>query len=94
MKEIKIISQTLRGLAHGQRMMIMRTINKSTSGELCVGSIYKQLKIEQSVCSQQLAKLFKAGLVTKERRGKQIFYRCNIQGLQTELKKVTEMLGI
>ena len=41
---------------------------------LTVGELYKQLKIEQSVCSQYLTALKAVGLVTVEREGRQRYY--------------------
>lgn len=48
---------------------------------ITVTEIYVKLRIEQSVASQHLAILRRAGVVLTERQGKYIFYTINYQRL-------------
>jgi DNA-binding transcriptional ArsR family regulator len=51
--------------------------------------MYGKLKLEQSVASQHLSILRKAGFVLTERQGKFIFYSVNYQ----RLKEVEQFVG-
>ncbi|MBL0309334.1 MAG: winged helix-turn-helix transcriptional regulator [Bacteroidetes bacterium] len=72
---IKRAALTLRALYHPLRKTILELIQDN--GESIVTDIYKKMKIEQSVCSQHLAILRRAEVVTTRRNGKQIFYSVN-----------------
>lgn len=78
----------LRAIDHELRQDILRFIHKQ--GRTSVTSIYTALKLEQSVASQHLAILRKAGCVNTLRIGKQIHYSVNhlrleeIQGIVEE----------
>jgi DNA-binding transcriptional ArsR family regulator len=50
--------------------------------DMIVTNIYKTLHYTQSVTSQQLGVLRKAGLVTTERRSRNIYYSANPERLQ------------
>lgn len=72
----------LRAANHRLRQDILNLLaNTSTKiGDeyvegMAVTDLFVTLRLEQSVASQHLAILRKAGLVTTERRGKQIFYK-------------------
>jgi DNA-binding transcriptional ArsR family regulator len=65
----------LRALNHKLRQ---RVIDLLEDGEtLTVTDIYIRLRLEQSVASQHLAILRRAGVVTTERQGKFIYYSIN-----------------
>lgn len=70
---IKAAQMILRALNHQLRRKILETIlnNKNC---LTVSEIYAMLLLEQSVASQHLAILRRAGAVTTQREGKHIFY--------------------
>jgi len=53
-----------------------------SSGSLAVNDLCEKLSSEQSIMSQHLAILRKAGLVNAERKGKQVFYSANQKQLQ------------
>ena len=82
--------ENYRAIVHPLRQQIIRLLHDNA--RMPVTSIYRKLKLEQSVASQQLAILRKAGLVLAEREGKQIFYSVNYQRLKL-LHKVAEMLN-
>ncbi|HMS99483.1 MAG: metalloregulator ArsR/SmtB family transcription factor [Saprospiraceae bacterium] len=65
----------LRAVNHKLRQ---RVIDLLEDGEtLTVTDIYIKLRLEQSVASQHLAILRRAGVVTTERQGKFIYYSIN-----------------
>ncbi len=72
---IKKAAMVLRSLNHKLRQQIIKTINESE--RLTVTQLYVKLRLEQSVASQHLAILRKAGVVGTEREGKFIFYSIN-----------------
>lgn len=65
----------LNTLSHDLRMKILATIEAEK--EMSVTPIYKKLKIEQSVASQHLALLKKAGFVTANKVGRYVMYSVN-----------------
>lgn len=62
----------LRAINHDLRRSIINLLEEEE--QLTVTDIYVRLRIEQSVASQHLAILRKAGIVVPERSGKFIFY--------------------
>jgi ArsR family transcriptional regulator, virulence genes transcriptional regulator len=62
-------------LAHPLRLDILNVIDENN--EVNVGDIYKALKIEQALASQQLRILRQSELVLTRRDQKFIFYRLN-----------------
>jgi DNA-binding transcriptional ArsR family regulator len=73
--ELKKAALILRAINHQLRQKILLLIHKQ--GKVNVSRIYAKLRIEQSVASQHLAVLRKAGFVTTEREGQNIFYSVN-----------------
>ena len=65
----------LRAFNNKLRQQVIRTIHENI--RLTVTQIYINLRLEQSVASQHLAILRKAGIVSAERDGKFIFYTIN-----------------
>jgi DNA-binding transcriptional ArsR family regulator len=72
---IKKAALVLRSLNHKLRQQMLITLNESN--RLTVTQLYVKLRLEQSVASQHLAILRKAGIVVTEREGKFIFYTIN-----------------
>ena len=62
----------LRALNHKLRQQIVKLIDENK--KLTVTEIYIRLRLEQSVASQHLAILRRAGIVKTERDGKFIYY--------------------
>ena len=60
-------------------------------GRITVTEIYVKLRLEQSVASQHLAILRKAGFVNTDRDGKFIYYSVNTNRLE-ELNQFVESL--
>jgi DNA-binding transcriptional ArsR family regulator len=66
---------TLRAINHPLRKEIITFLEEKK--KLTVTEIYVKLRMEQSVISQHLAMLRKAGVVNTEREGKYIYYSIN-----------------
>jgi ArsR family transcriptional regulator len=84
----------MRALAHPLRLDILNVID--TNEEVKVGDIYKALKIEQALASQQLRILRQADLVMTRRDQKFIFYRLNYPKIDMAGAKaptLSEMVG-
>ena len=75
---LKKSAQILRAINHPLRQRLLQFIR-----------IYKTLKLDQSLASQHLSILRKAGFVSTQRDGQNIFYSVNYDRLE-ELKKFTK----
>ncbi len=65
----------LRAVNHKLRQSIIELLEEGK--RMTVTEIYVKLRLEQSVASQHLAILRRAGVVVTEREGKYIFYSLN-----------------
>jgi DNA-binding transcriptional ArsR family regulator len=88
---IKKASLVLRSLNHKLRQQIIKLINESE--KLTVTEIYVKLRLEQSVASQHLAILRKAGIVSTKREGKFIYYTINTQRVEAIEEFVGKLVG-
>lgn len=87
--QLKKASLIFRAINHKLRQQIFKFINQH--GKITVTQIYVKLRLEQSVASQHLAILRKAGFVITERDGKFIYYSVN-QGRLAEVHKIAQDL--
>lgn len=87
--QVKKAAITLRAINHKLRQQIMRLLEDHQ--KMTVTEIYVQLRLEQSVASQHLAILRRAGIVETFRDGKYISYSINAARL-AQLNK--QVLGI
>jgi DNA-binding transcriptional ArsR family regulator len=87
--EVKKAALVLRALNHKLRQQILKMIDES--GKMTVTELYVKLRLEQSVASQHLAILRKAGFVKTDRDGKFIYYSVNISRMQ-ELNQFVKQL--
>jgi len=78
-QKLKQSALVLRALNHKLRRRIIEMLNENE--EMVVTDIYVKLRIEQSVASQHLAILRKAGIVNTTRNGKYILYSLNTERL-------------
>lgn len=69
---IKKAALVLRAINHKLRQQMLKLIDEH--GKITVTELYVKLRLEQSVASQHLAILRKAGFVKTEREGKFIYY--------------------
>src|SRR5215470_6757551 len=88
---LKKASLILRAINHKLRQQILKLIDEQ--GRITVTEIYVKLRLEQSVASQHLAILRKAGFVKTERDGKFIYYTVNPERLEELNKFVKELVG-
>jgi DNA-binding transcriptional ArsR family regulator len=65
----------LRAINHDLRQRIIKLLDDNS--RLTVTEIYVKLRLEQSVASQHLALLRRAGVVNTDRDGKFIYYSVN-----------------
>ena len=76
---IKKAAMILRSLNHKLRQQAIKTIHENK--RITVTGLYVKLRLEQSVASQHLAILRKAGIVLTLRDGKFIYYSINYSRL-------------
>src|ERR1051325_4325110 len=73
--QLKKAALILRAVNHKLRQQILKLIHQNE--RMTVTEIYVKLRLEQSVASQHLAILRKAGFVSTYRDGKFIYYSVN-----------------
>jgi len=88
--QLKKAALILRAVNHKLRQQIMKLIHQN--GKMTVTEIYVKLRLEQSVASQHLAILRKAGFVSTLRDGKFIYYSVNYNRLDQVHSIVHELL--
>jgi ArsR family transcriptional regulator, virulence genes transcriptional regulator len=88
--QIKKSSLILRALNHKLRQQILKLLEEQR--KLTVTEIYVQLRLEQSVASQHLAILRRAGIVKTEREGKFIYYALNHKRIAEINRCVVDLL--
>jgi DNA-binding transcriptional ArsR family regulator len=88
--QLKKAALILRAINHKLRQQILRLIHQN--GKMTVTEIYVKLRLEQSVASQHLAILRKAGYVHTLRDGKFIYYSVNYDRLTQVHGIVYELL--
>ncbi|MBS1916220.1 MAG: helix-turn-helix transcriptional regulator [Bacteroidetes bacterium] len=81
----------LRAVNHKLRQQIIRLLDESK--KLTVTEIYVQLRLEQSVASQHLAILRRAGVVKTERDGKFIYYTISNDRLAHIMQCVEDLIN-
>jgi len=89
--QVKKAALILRALNHKLRQQMLKLLEES--GRLTVTEIYIRLRREQSVASQHLAILRRAGIVRTERDGKFIYYAINHPRIEEINKFVKELVG-
>ncbi len=89
--ELKKAALVLRALNHKLRQQILKLIDEN--GKMTVTELYVKLRLEQSVASQHLAILRKAGFVNTERDGKFIYYSVNVNRLHELNQFIDELLN-
>jgi DNA-binding transcriptional ArsR family regulator len=87
---IKKAALILRAVNHKLRQQILKLIDEN--GIMTVTQLYLKLRLEQSVASQHLAILRKAGLVKTVRKGKFIYYSIHAERLEDLNKFANNLL--
>jgi DNA-binding transcriptional ArsR family regulator len=88
---VKKAALVLRALNHKLRQQVIKTIHETK--KLTVTELYVKLRLEQSVASQHLAILRKAGIVSTQREGKFIFYTINSSRIEAINEFVKSLVG-
>ncbi len=88
---LKKAALVLRALNHKLRQQLLKLIEDEK--RITVTEIYVRLRLEQSVASQHLAILRKAGIVTTERDGKFIYYMVNYKRIDEISQFVKNLVG-
>lgn len=87
--ELRKAVLVLRAVNHKLRQRIINLLEENT--EMTVTDIYIKLRLEQSVASQHLAILRRAGVVSTERQGKYIYYSLDKDRLKQINRLVEEL---
>jgi DNA-binding transcriptional ArsR family regulator len=87
----KKAAMILRALNHKLRQQIVKLIDEQQ--KMTVTEIYVKLRLEQSVASQHLAILRRAGIVMTTREGKFIFYTVDYNRLEQINQFVEQLVG-
>jgi len=88
---VKKAAMVLRAVNHKLRQQILKQIDEQ--GKITVTELYVKLRLEQSVASQHLAILRKAGFVKTYRDGKFIYYSVNAERLKELNRFIEELLN-
>ena len=80
----------LRALNHKLRQQIVKLVDEKK--KITVTEIYVHLRLEQSVASQHLAILRRAGIVKTEREGKFIYYSVDSKRVAQIMKCVNDLV--
>jgi DNA-binding transcriptional ArsR family regulator len=88
--QLKKAALILRAVNHKLRQQMLRLLHQH--GKMTVTELYVKLRLEQSVASQHLAILRKAGFVNTQRDGKFIFYSVSYDRLDQVHNFVYELL--
>lgn len=89
--QVKKAALIIRSVNHKLRQQMLRLLEENQ--KMTVTEIYVQLRLEQSVASQHLAILRRAGIVKTDREGKFIYYSVNAQRLAHLNQRVIEIIS-
>ena len=89
--ELRKAVLVLRAINHKLRQKVVDLLEENNS--MTVTDIYIKLRLEQSVASQHLAILRRAGVVITERQGKFIYYALDKERL-AQISRLVEELAI
>lgn len=88
---VKKTAFILRAINHKLRQVMLNLIAENEN--ISVSEIYSKLLLEQSVASQHLAILRKAGFVKTRRNGKYIYYSVNKERINELNSFVSQFVG-
>ncbi len=88
---VKKAALILRALNHKLRQQMLQLLDEKR--KMTVTELYVQLRLEQSVASQHLAILRRAGIVATTREGKFIYYSVNHKRLGEIYNFVEQILA-
>lgn len=88
---MKKAAMILRAMNHKLRQQMIKLLDENK--KMTVTDIYVKLRLEQSVASQHLAILRRAGIVVTEREGKFIYYAVNYNRISEVNEFVSDLVG-
>ena len=88
---LKKAALVLRALNHKLRQQILTLVE--TEKKNTVTEIYVRMRLEQSVASQHLAILRRAGIVSTQRDGKFIYYTVNYKRIDEITSMVDDLVA-
>lgn len=88
---LKKAALVLRAMNHKLRQQMIKLLDESE--RMTVTEIYVKLRLEQSVASQHLAILRRAGIVITKRDGKFIYYAINYPRVAEVNQFVEDLVG-
>lgn len=88
---LKKAALVLRALNHKLRQQILTLVE--TEKKITVTEIYVRMRLEQSVASQHLAILRRAGIVSTQRDGKFIYYTVNYKRIDEITSLVEDLVA-
>ena len=88
---LKKAALVLRALNHKLRQQILTLVE--TEKKITVTEIYVRMRLEQSVASQHLAILRRAGIVNTQRDGKFIYYTVNYKRIDEITSLVDDLVA-
>ena len=88
---LKKAALVLRALNHKLRQQILSLVE--TEKKITVTEIYVRMRLEQSVASQHLAILRRAGIVSTTRDGKFIYYTVNYKRIDEITTLVEDLVA-
>ena len=88
---LKKAALVLRALNHKLRQQILTLVE--TEKKITVTEIYVRMRLEQSVASQHLAILRRAGIVNTQRDGKFIYYTVNYKRIEEITSLVDDLVA-
>lgn len=74
------LSQLFKALSHPARLWVIESLY---AGERCVHELVEGLGLDFSTVSRHLSILKQAGMITDEKRGKNVYYRIKADCLQS-----------
>ena len=83
-------SETFKALGHSTRL---RIVEKLADGEQCVCVLLEMFDIDISTLSRHLSVLKNAGIVSDERRGKNIYYSLKCPCLMNMIECMEDVLS-
>lgn len=87
---LKKAALVLRAMNHKLRQQMIKMLDENK--KMTVTEIYVKLRLEQSVASQHLAILRRAGIVVTQRDGKFIYYTVNYPRVSEVMKFVDDLV--
>lgn len=88
--ETSRVVAALSALAQETRLSVFRLLVRAGPVGLPAGSISKELGVVASTLSHHLGLLEQAGLVRSLRRGRNVIYTCDIDGVRSLLRFLVE----